>query len=198
MVDQGWWNRFTSSLGIWGVLLLVPVSSPFPSLLFCLPLFFASIVSLPYWPIHLLLWGCFFFFYNSLWAVPLTQNQNVTSCILTKKPLLQKSHLYPDPLSCSWGTKKTNQKKKLFSYICSSLICLWFFSKVHVFRAVEPALKHRFKQFDCHAEGPPALYQRCMDRRLQSLATRQQLAKIIFKNQEKLAAGPAAAKFQTV
>lgn len=63
------------------------------------------------------------------------------------------------------------------------------YSKLHVFRAVEPALKHRYKQFNCLPNSPPKLYQRCLDRRSQGLATRAQLAKLIFEHQEQEAAG---------
>ncbi|KAK7484917.1 hypothetical protein BaRGS_00023837 [Batillaria attramentaria] len=70
------------------------------------------------------------------------------------------------------------QSDESFLVICSQL---------HVFRAVEPALKHRYKQFNCLPNSPPKLYQRCMDRRSEGLATRAQLAKLIFEHQEKAA-----------
>ncbi|XP_076435951.1 chondroitin sulfate synthase 2-like [Babylonia areolata] len=59
------------------------------------------------------------------------------------------------------------------------------YSKLHVFRAVEPALKHRFKNFSCQGSMPPKHQERCLDRRSHSLATRAQLAKLIFELQEK-------------
>ncbi|XP_076461229.1 chondroitin sulfate synthase 2-like [Babylonia areolata] len=62
------------------------------------------------------------------------------------------------------------------------------YSKLHVFRAVEPALKHHYKHFNCQANSPPAHYQRCLDRRSHSLATRAQLAKLIFEHQDRLTA----------
>ena len=66
-------------------------------------------------------------------------------------------------------------------------------SKLHVFRAVEPALKHRYKHFNCLASSPPVLYQRCLDRRSRGLATRSQLAKLVFEHQEKAAAAGQSA-----
>ncbi|KAL8566044.1 hypothetical protein ACOMHN_062773 [Nucella lapillus] len=62
------------------------------------------------------------------------------------------------------------------------------YSKLHVFRAVEPALKHRYKFFSCMTGMPLKQYKRCLDRRSHSLATRAQLAKLIFEHQEKTAA----------
>ncbi|PVD30508.1 hypothetical protein C0Q70_09775 [Pomacea canaliculata] len=59
------------------------------------------------------------------------------------------------------------------------------YSKLHVFRAVEPALKHRYKHFNCGTSSPPKLYQQCLERRSEGLATRAQLAKLIFEHQEK-------------
>lgn len=64
-------------------------------------------------------------------------------------------------------------------------ICCLSSSKLHVFRAVEPALKHRYKHFNCGTSSPPKLYQQCLERRSEGLATRAQLAKLIFEHQEK-------------
>lgn len=68
------------------------------------------------------------------------------------------------------------------------------YSKLHVFRAVEPALKHRYKFFNCLASMPPKQYERCLDRRSHSLATRAQLAKLIFEHEEKSAAAAVPSK----
>lgn len=59
------------------------------------------------------------------------------------------------------------------------------YGKLHVFRAVEPEFKHYYMQLDCLPNSPPLLYERCVERRVQSLGTRSQLAKQIFHYQAK-------------
>ncbi|XP_050418344.1 chondroitin sulfate synthase 2 [Patella vulgata] len=57
--------------------------------------------------------------------------------------------------------------------------------KLHVFRAIEPALKHKFKNFSCPSSAPLKMFQRCLTRRSLGLASRSQLAKIVFEHQKK-------------
>ncbi|CAG5120511.1 unnamed protein product, partial [Candidula unifasciata] len=59
------------------------------------------------------------------------------------------------------------------------------YGKLHVFRAVEPEFKHYYMQLECHPKSPSVLYERCVERRVQSLGTRSQLAKLIFHYQAK-------------
>ena len=60
------------------------------------------------------------------------------------------------------------------------------YGKLHVFRAIEPDLKHRYKHFDCQTTAPERMYERCLKRRSEGLATRGQLAKLVFEKQQKL------------
>lgn len=57
------------------------------------------------------------------------------------------------------------------------------YAKLHVFRAVEPELKHYYMQLECVPGSPAVLYERCLERKSQNLGTRSQLAKLIFKYQ---------------
>ena len=58
------------------------------------------------------------------------------------------------------------------------------YQKLHVFRAIEPELKHRYKHFICQATAPERMYERCLKRRSEGLATRGQLAKLVFEKQQ--------------
>ncbi|GAB1603562.1 chondroitin sulfate synthase 2-like [Argonauta hians] len=58
--------------------------------------------------------------------------------------------------------------------------------KVHVFRAIEPTLKHRYKAINCIPSSPAYIYERCKIRRLEALANRSQLARLIFEFEEKM------------
>lgn len=57
---------------------------------------------------------------------------------------------------------------------------------IHVFRAIEPALKHRYKLFVCNAAAPKSVFERCETRRAEGLASRPQLAMLIFEYQQKV------------
>ncbi|XP_029642119.1 chondroitin sulfate synthase 2-like [Octopus sinensis] len=58
--------------------------------------------------------------------------------------------------------------------------------KVHVLRAIEPTLKHRYKTISCIQSSPKYIYERCRIRRLEALANRSQLARLIFEYEEKM------------
>ena len=60
--------------------------------------------------------------------------------------------------------------------------------KLHVFRAIEPTLKHRYKAINCDRTAPSFIYERCNKRKLEALANRPQLARLIFEYEEKLEA----------
>ncbi|ESP02248.1 hypothetical protein LOTGIDRAFT_138772 [Lottia gigantea] len=60
--------------------------------------------------------------------------------------------------------------------------------KLHVFRAIEPAFKHRYKSFSCPSSAPSKKFQRCLTRRSLGLANRGQLAKLVYEHMEKLGA----------
>lgn len=60
--------------------------------------------------------------------------------------------------------------------------------KLHVFRAIEPTLKHRYKAIYCDRTSPAYIYERCNKRKLEALANRPQLARLIFEYEEKLEA----------
>lgn len=57
---------------------------------------------------------------------------------------------------------------------------------VHVFRAVEPALKLRYREKVCVGDGNDEAYARCMISRSESLASKSQLAMLIFEHQQKV------------
>lgn len=59
------------------------------------------------------------------------------------------------------------------------------YGKLHVFRAVEPEFKHYYMHLECLPSSPTALFDRCVERKAQNLATRSQLAKRIFQYQDK-------------
>ncbi|BFY97631.1 hypothetical protein BsWGS_00671 [Bradybaena similaris] len=59
------------------------------------------------------------------------------------------------------------------------------YGKLHVFRAVEPEFKHYYMHLECLPSIPTALFDRCVERKAQNLATRSQLAKRIFQYQDK-------------
>ncbi|XP_046326065.2 chondroitin sulfate synthase 2-like [Haliotis rufescens] len=59
------------------------------------------------------------------------------------------------------------------------------YQEIHVFRAIEPDLKHRYKPMECYPSAPEKLYERCLSRRAVGLATRGQLAKLVFEHNDK-------------
>ena len=63
------------------------------------------------------------------------------------------------------------------------------FHNVHVFRAVEPALKHRYRPKNCKPTLEEDAYQRCLQSRAEGLASRAQLAMLIFEHQKTLDQG---------
>lgn len=58
-------------------------------------------------------------------------------------------------------------------------------SKLHVFRAVEPALKSRFRLINCNPLTEENTYKRCLLRRGEALGSRSQLAKLVLEQQAK-------------
>ncbi|XP_013394634.1 chondroitin sulfate synthase 2 [Lingula anatina] len=58
--------------------------------------------------------------------------------------------------------------------------------KLHIFRAVEPALKHRYRQRICNPVLAQEQYQRCLRSRAEGLANSSQLAMLIFEHQKKV------------
>lgn len=59
------------------------------------------------------------------------------------------------------------------------------FHQVHVFRAVEPALKIRYRERTCNPMLNEDAYQRCIVGRAAGLASKSQLAMLIFEQQQK-------------
>ena len=57
-------------------------------------------------------------------------------------------------------------------------------TKMHVFRAVEPALKQRFHERNCHPTLHEDQYQRCLESKAEGLASRSQLAMLIFQQEK--------------
>ena len=57
------------------------------------------------------------------------------------------------------------------------------FKKLHIFRAAEPALRHRWKNITCDNVSPDQL-DVCHQRSHESLASRSQLAKLIFEYED--------------
>lgn len=57
--------------------------------------------------------------------------------------------------------------------------------RIHVFRATDPALRNRWKNISCPTHLHGDRYFKCLQRRSESLASRAQLAKLIFEQQEK-------------
>lgn len=58
--------------------------------------------------------------------------------------------------------------------------------RLHVFRAIEPALKHKYRERVCNPISDEEVYQRCLMSRAEGLASRSQLAMLIFEHQKKL------------
>ena len=52
--------------------------------------------------------------------------------------------------------------------------------KLHIFRAAEPSLRIRWRMVDCHAKNSMDDKARCEKRKMESLASRSQLAKSVF------------------
>lgn len=59
------------------------------------------------------------------------------------------------------------------------------YKKIHIFRAVEPNLRHKFTNIECPGEMPKRLYDLCQVRKLESYATRAQLAMLVFEHKQK-------------
>lgn len=57
------------------------------------------------------------------------------------------------------------------------------YQKLHIFRAAEPALKNRWQNITCNGETN-LQGEHCLERRNQNLATRAQLAKLLFEYNE--------------
>lgn len=80
-------------------------------------------------------------------------------------------------------------RKQMISTSATSDIDLYemfLYHSVHVFRAIEPALKLRFKERVCKPTTNEGHYQLCLKSRAEGLASRAQLAMLIFEQQQKL------------
>ncbi|XP_033762142.1 LOW QUALITY PROTEIN: chondroitin sulfate synthase 2-like [Pecten maximus] len=68
--------------------------------------------------------------------------------------------------------------------------------RIHVFRATDPALRNRWKNITCPTHLHGDRYFKCLQRRSEGLASRAQLARLIFEQQEKEAgvSGTAASQ----
>ena len=67
-------------------------------------------------------------------------------------------------------------------------------TELHVFRAIEPSLKFRYKFKDCNPLMAENLYQECIARQTEGLASRRQLAQALFEyNQQQKETEDAAA-----
>ena len=55
---------------------------------------------------------------------------------------------------------------------------------LHVFRAVEPTLLHRYRERLCRPTEDEGAYHRCLASRSEGLASRSQLALLIFEHQQ--------------
>uniref|UniRef100_A0A4W3GZV9 Hexosyltransferase n=1 Tax=Callorhinchus milii TaxID=7868 RepID=A0A4W3GZV9_CALMI len=58
------------------------------------------------------------------------------------------------------------------------------YSGLHVFRAVEPALRHRHRQRGCNPRLGEELYHRCVQSSLEALGSRSQLAMLLFEQEQ--------------
>lgn len=58
-------------------------------------------------------------------------------------------------------------------------------TKLHVFRALEPALIQHYQERSCHPTLHEDQYQRCLESRAEGLASRSQLAMMIFQQHDK-------------
>jgi len=66
-------------------------------------------------------------------------------------------------------------------------------TELHIFRAIEPSLKFHYKFKDCNPLMAENLYQECIARQTEGLASRRQLAQALFEyNQQKKDAGNGA------
>ncbi|ELT90607.1 hypothetical protein CAPTEDRAFT_220988 [Capitella teleta] len=63
------------------------------------------------------------------------------------------------------------------------------FHHVHIFRAIEPALKLHFHLIECLPTPTDEEYAECLARRAEGLASRSQLALLVFEHQQKLDEG---------
>lgn len=57
--------------------------------------------------------------------------------------------------------------------------------RIHAFRATDPALRNRWKNIQCPSNVLGDRHVKCLQRRSEGLASRAQLAKLIFEQQEK-------------
>ena len=60
------------------------------------------------------------------------------------------------------------------------------YHSIHIFRSVDPALKHRYRLRFCTPTMEEEVYSRCLKSRAEGLASRAQLAMLIFEHQKKL------------
>ncbi|XP_071966247.1 chondroitin sulfate synthase 2-like [Antedon mediterranea] len=67
----------------------------------------------------------------------------------------------------------------------TDLFEMFLATKLHVFRAVDPALKERYHERVCQPTLREDHYQRCLESRADGLASRQQLAMLVFAQGEK-------------
>ena len=63
------------------------------------------------------------------------------------------------------------------------------YHSLHIFRAIEPALKHRYRQVFCSPRLNEDVYRKCLESRGFGLASRAQLAMLIFEHQRNLDEG---------
>ena len=63
------------------------------------------------------------------------------------------------------------------------------YHKLHVFRAIEPALRHKYREIVCNPILDEESYSRCLTQKSQGLASRSQLAMLIFEHQQNLDKG---------
>nr|XP_033800755.1 chondroitin sulfate synthase 2 isoform X2 [Geotrypetes seraphini] len=58
------------------------------------------------------------------------------------------------------------------------------YSNLHVFRAVEPALRQKYRQQNCNPRLSEELYHRCVQSNLEGLGSRSQLAMLLFEQEQ--------------
>lgn len=55
------------------------------------------------------------------------------------------------------------------------------YEKLNVFRAAEPSLRHKWKDVTCDPRAPETVYHHCLEHSAQGLASRSQLATLLFQ-----------------
>ncbi|XP_030064705.1 chondroitin sulfate synthase 2 isoform X2 [Microcaecilia unicolor] len=58
------------------------------------------------------------------------------------------------------------------------------YSSLHVFRAVEPALRQKYRQHNCNPRLSEEIYHRCVQSNLEGLGSRSQLAMLLFEQEQ--------------